>query len=214
MSTWQYFSSFAGYRTSPAFSLNLDGDGALTQIQWTGSEPQGTNISIETRISLDRGVTWTDWKRCVNHGIIPDITAQTPLKNAQIQYRAYLKTNDKNTTPSLDEVVFIFEPVIAFVNEGDARIRPEIWITKMGNGNISIINTSNGNDEFKLSNLIDQETVYINGERELIETSLAVTYRYKDFNDNYLEVPIGENVLRVQGNAKIQFRYRHKLLQG
>ncbi|GAA4881748.1 hypothetical protein GCM10023310_72280 [Paenibacillus vulneris] len=214
MSTWQYFSSLAGYRTSPTFPLNLDGDGAITSIQWNAKEPAGTSVSIETRISLDNGVTWTNWKGCVNQGTIPDITSQTPLKYAKIQYRALLKTNDKNTTPSLDEVVFSFEPVISFVNEGDVRIRPEIWITKVGNGDFTIINTSNGDDEFKFSNLIDQETIYIHGERELIETSLAAVYRYENFNNNYLELPTGNNVLRVQGNAKLQFRYRHKLLQG
>ncbi|ALS22319.1 phage tail domain-containing protein [Paenibacillus naphthalenovorans] len=214
MSTWLSLSNLRGYRTSPEFPIYLDGDGAIANISWVSSEPIGTKLWIETRLTFNDGFTWTDWKLCVNGGYIPDINSQTALQHAKIQFRAFLETNDKNTTPSLNEVVFFFEPVIYFSNDGDVKIRPEIWITKIGNGDFSIINTSNGNEEFKFIDLIDQETVYVNGEREQIETSLAATYRYANFNDNYLELPTGENVLRVIGDAKIQFRYRYRLLQG
>ncbi|MBU7316154.1 hypothetical protein [Paenibacillus oleatilyticus] len=214
MSTWLSLSNLNGYRTSLIIPIQLDGDGALTRIEWNSVEPSGTKIKIETRLTFDNGLTWTDWKSCTNGGSIPDISSNTSIKLALLQYRSFLETEVSNLTPMLNEVVFFFEPVIHFRNVGDVKVRPEVWIIKVGNGDFSIINTSNGNSEFKFVNLIDQETLYVNGEREQIDTSLAATYRYSNFNDNYLELPVGDNVLRVVGKAKIQFRYRNKLKQG
>ncbi|MMZ70712.1 hypothetical protein D1872_338290 [compost metagenome] len=50
----------------------------------------------------------------------------------------------------------------------------------------------------------------MNNERQDIETTLAVTYRYKDFNDNYLNLPVGKNVFKIDGYADIKFRYQFK----
>lgn len=230
MSTWSTIAKFKGNRTSPEFTLNLDGDGTLSRISWDsdilvsstpisstpiGATPIGVNkLTIETSLSFDGGLNWTDWKVATNGGTILDADTNVSLKNSRIKYRVTEETNDKNTTPLLRSVSFYFEPIINFNNGGDTKIRPEIWITKVGNGDISIINTSNGDQEFKFTGLLDGETVYINGDREYIETDLALTYRYSNFNDNYLELLYNSNVLKVIGNAKIQFRYQYKYLQG
>lgn len=213
MSTWSYLAKFQGYRISPDFARNLDGDGALTKVSWTETIPQGTSIRVETNVSLDGGQFWEGWKTALNSGSIPDITSSTSLHNLVLKYRVFEETEDANLTPIFHDITFEFEPIIEFVNNGDVKIRPEIWITKVGNGDFSIINTSNGNYEFKFVTLIDGETVYVNGDREYIETDLALTYRYSNFNDNYLEFLRGINVLRVAGNAKIQFRHQFKTLQ-
>lgn len=213
MVTWKVLSKFKGYRISPPFLIDLKGYGAVSQITWDAEVLDGTLLKLETSIS-DDGVHWTDWVTATNGGAISGIASNKPINNIYVRYKTTMETNDAGLTPLLKRVDLVFQPVIEINNVGIKKIRPEVWITKIGNGDLSIINTSNGNEELKFKNLLDGETVYINGEREFIETSLAMTYRYDDFNDNYLEFVRGSNVLKVTGEAKIQFRYQWKLPKG
>ncbi|GIP32603.1 phage tail domain-containing protein [Paenibacillus sp. J2TS4] len=214
MATWSYLAKYKGYRTSPNFPIRLDGDGAISIISWDAMTPHGTSVTMETNVSFNDGRDWDGWMKAVNGGPVPQIQSGTPLKNAVLKYRFTAETTDKSLTPTLSSVSFYLEPVLEFNNKGDVPLKPELWITKMDNGDFTMINTSNGNEQFKFTDLIDGETVYVNSEKEQIETSLAATYRYSNFNDQYLEFPSGINVLRIIGNAKLQFRHQFKLLQG
>jgi predicted phage tail component-like protein len=97
-------------------------------------------------------------------------------------------------------------------NKGDKKIQPTIWIQKVGNGDLSIFNTSNRNEEFKFTNILDGEELFIDGENEIIETNLPNIWRYDYFNDNYLNLYYGKNVLQIKGNCKIKFQYRYKFI--
>jgi phage-related protein len=103
---------------------------------------------------------------------------------------------------------------ILFVNDGDITCRPEVWIEKIENGDIRIVNMDNGGVEFKFTNLTNGETVYVDSEDEVIKSSLLNTYRYNNFNNNFLELVRGSNSLQVYGKCKLQFRYEFKKLQG
>lgn len=214
MPTWSYLSNFKGYLTSPAFPIQLDGDGALTKFTWDAVTPIGTSIKMQTNVSLDGGFTWNGWKSVISGGSIPDVTTNTNLSNMHFKYRATMESNDKVKTPELINVNMEYTPVIEFNNDGDYTLFPEVWITKVSAGDISLINTTNSNQEFKFTGLVDNETVYVNCERELIKTDLALTYRYDNFNDKYLEILRGRNILKVVGNAKLIFRYQFKTIQG
>ena len=65
-----------------------------------------------------------------------------------------------------------------------------------------------GND-----NLLDDENIYVNCERQEIISDISNTYRISIFNDNYIGFPKGVNNLVIEGNCKIQFRYKFKILQ-
>lgn len=99
--------------------------------------------------------------------------------------------------------------VIEIDNLGHFPFKPDIWIQKIGDGNLIINNLSNGNDEFKFTGLKDQEEIYIDCENELIETNLPNTYRYDNFNDNYLSLNYGNNVLKITGDSIVKFRYKY-----
>lgn len=101
---------------------------------------------------------------------------------------------------------------ITIANNGHVTINPEIWITKVGNGNFTIINDTDGGKAFTFTGLIDGETVYVDNQYCFIQTSLTGTYRYNSFNNNYLNFLTGNNKLEVTGNATFQFRYQFKLL--
>lgn len=102
---------------------------------------------------------------------------------------------------------------IDFSNDGDTILKPEIWIQKIGNGDVSIRNLTNRGAEFKFKGLLDNETVYVDNEREFIETSIPSTYRIENFNNNYMELVTGVNTLEVTGACKINFRYQFKTMQ-
>lgn len=210
MKTWVDVSGLGGYYESPPIPFSLDGDGAISKIYWNETGTNNTTIEIYTIVSFDGGNSWSEWTKCTQNGTIPDILPGTPLLNAVIKFRAFLKTTILNDKPILSEISFEFEPVLVLENKGVTTLQPEIWITKIGTGDFSLVNISNYAEEFKFVDLNNNETIYVNSEREYIETSLAATYRYSNFNDNYLNLPVGENVFRVNGSAKIQFRYQFK----
>ncbi|MVP00800.1 phage tail domain-containing protein [Paenibacillus lutrae] len=213
MATWYDVSGFTGYYESEEIPFTLDGNGALSVVEWEADEPAGTSVTLYTNLSLDGGASWEGWKQAVKRGTLPHVHTNSHLSDAVIKFRFFLKTFDKTITPLIKRIEFTLEPVIEMDNKGDITIRPEIWITKQGNGDFSIINTSNHNQEFKFTDLIDQENLYIHGDREQIETSIPVKYRYSSFNDQYLELPYGINVLKIIGQGQLQFRYEFKRLQ-
>lgn len=117
-------------------------------------------------------------------------------------------------TPEIDFTMNVAEGTnYEFQNAGDVLLKPELWITKVGDGDVTIENTSDG-EIFQFTGLKDGEQVYINNKREEIETDLAGVYRYDNFNDTYLYLLVGRNILNVKGDCKLRFRHRFKLLQG
>lgn len=99
-------------------------------------------------------------------------------------------------------------------NLGDIETYPEIWIKAKQDGDISIVNTSNGGTELKFTNLFVDETVYVDNENEDIETDFSNTYRFDDHNGVYLSLVYGVNSLHVYGKCEIKIKYRYKYLLG
>jgi|GEM_PF-3156394 len=213
MTTWQSIINLKGNYTSEPISIPISADGVLSKISWESIEPTGSKIIVQTRFTQDN-VNWSEWRQCINGAHIPDIAEDIGFYNVKIMFRVlFNKISYDVNQPEFKGITFYFEPVLLFDNKGDKNCSPEIWITKQGNGDFSIVNSSHNNDEFKFKNLIHDETVYVDNRNQDIETSLAVTYRYKDFNDNYLSFPTGKNILKVTGSADIKFRYQFTLLQ-
>jgi hypothetical protein len=212
MATWLMVSGFSGYFESNGDSFSLDGDGVLSKVTWSSYEPSGTKIKVYTSLSFDGGFDWTDWRQCLNGGSLPDLDVESPVGDVKFKYRVFLESKSPTISPRFDEIKFEFEPVIVFDNKGDTVCQPELWITMNQSGNFSLTNLSHRNEEFKFVNLVNGETVYVNNEREHIETDRLATYRYSNFNNNYLKLPVGKNVFRVNGNAKILFRYQFKYI--
>lgn len=100
---------------------------------------------------------------------------------------------------------------IQFTNDGDTLLKPEIWITKYGAGDFSIKNLTDGNREFKFTGLADQEVVYVDNKDRYIESDIPLTYRYDEFNGNFLFLVKGINSLEVTGSAYLSFRYEYEL---
>lgn len=213
MTSWNYLCNLKGVYVSDPILIPLNVDGAISNITWNQSGSGDARITVQTRTSYD-GINWTEWRNCINGGNIPDINEVTYMYNLKLVIRIIIESSNHSSLPTIqNDFTLTFEPVMIFENKGNRNCEPEIWITKLGHGDFSIINTSHNNETFKFTNLVDQELLYVNNENQDIQTSNPVVYRYKDFNDNYLSFPVGRNVLKISGNAKIKFRYQFKRIQ-
>lgn len=100
--------------------------------------------------------------------------------------------------------------VIEFNNSGHFELMPIIRITKIGLGDVSIVNETDLGRIFEIKNLADGEEVYINNETKEIVSEFARTYHYDDHNGNWLNLLKGNNTLRVYGNCQLEFEYRYR----
>jgi len=211
MANWLSLSNLKGIYISNPLSIPIRADGAMSKISWEEQVPKGSDIVVQTRVLIRN--QWSEWKVCTNGSHIPDINEDTPLYDSKIYIRVIINSTSYDIVPVFKNIAIELEPVLVFDNIGDTHCKPEIWITMLDKGDFTMINTTHNNEDFTFTNLIRDETVYVNNDNENIISSLPVKYRYKDFNDNYLKVPVGKNVFRVKGKAQIQFRYQFHLLQ-
>jgi predicted phage tail component-like protein len=178
-------------------------------ISWTSLIPTSTSILIET--SVDNGLTWQE---ATNGQSIKNLFLGKDLKYTKVLVRQTLSTSNTTVTPQISSISIEIKVGILFENYGDTNISPELWIYKVGIGDVSLINHTKSMEVFKFSGLVDAETVYIDNENEQIETDIVDTYRYNNFNNQYLDLITGLNILEVVGNGKFRFRTRFKTLQG
>ena len=101
---------------------------------------------------------------------------------------------------------------ITFENLGDLDCQPILYLTKIGDGDISIINNSNGGETFTLTALTSNEELTIDNEHQDISTSIPDIYRYDHHNGIFLNMKRGVNNLNCFGTCKLQFKYQFKLL--
>lgn len=213
MANWLAITHQKGQYVSASIQIPIESGGVLSHVHWvTEDVTANSQIVIQTRCSVDE-MEWSDWETCHNDGPLPGMNEDTAVDHPYLMYRVLMTAADLNKPPQLQAITFTFEPVLVLYNKGDQICKPEIWIHKQGNGEIRIINQTRHGEEFHFKNLVHDEEVYVDNDRQHIETSLPVTYRYTDFNDQFLQLSVGKNVLRIRGDAGIQFRYQFKLLQ-
>lgn len=99
---------------------------------------------------------------------------------------------------------------INIANRGHYIVYPEISIKKIGNGDISFTGSNNG--VFEIKELANGESIYINCEKDIIESDIIGTYRYNNVIGQYqnLKLDRGLNTIIVKGVCDIEFRYVFK----
>lgn len=141
--------------------------------------------------------------RIVHNGLRQGyITLNMRCKSSKIESPIYV-------TPTYDLSNNTGDYKINIENTGHVDVFPEISIEKVGDGHITFI--KNG-EIFEIRNLTDREQIYINTEKEIIETDIVGVTRYEnvvgDFHDMILE--LGDNEYIIQGTCKLRFRYKFK----
>ena len=100
--------------------------------------------------------------------------------------------------------------IIEFNNRGDKPIQPDIYIWKVGDGDVTISNMYENYSPLILTGLVDKEEIFIDPYLRLIKTNLPNVYRYNNFNDEYLTLPYGQSHLEVKGKCMVKFQYQYK----
>lgn len=99
---------------------------------------------------------------------------------------------------------------IPIVNRGHLDVYPELSIKKVGDGDLTI---KIDGRSVKITNLKNNENIYIDTLREIIQTDLTATYRYGNIVSGELEdlfVGMGNKEYVVTGSSVIAYRFREK----
>jgi len=93
-----------GMRISPVYDISCVGPAQDSAITWNASVPVGTDLIIQSNLSLDGGNTWLGWKTCQNANMIPDINGELNLSNGMLQIREILMSSSQTYVPTLNDV--------------------------------------------------------------------------------------------------------------
>ncbi|UUV45938.1 distal tail protein [Bacillus phage vB_BanS-Thrax1] len=89
-------------------------------------------------------------------------------------------------------------------------VYPEISIKKTGAGVITIESLDDGGSIFEIRDLTNLEDIYLNCEKEIIETDAVGVYRYDKIIGNFPRLKYGQNRFKITGACDIQFRFKNK----
>lgn len=118
-------------------------------------------------------------------------------------YSQNILTNSYNVAGSI---------IVELENDGHYDIYPEISIKKVNQkGEVIIENLSlNSYKIFEIRDLEISEGVYINCEKEIIETDMIGLYRYDNLVGHFTKLIHGKNDIKITGDCIVQFRYKNK----
>jgi phage-related protein len=132
------------------------------------------------------------------------------LKNGYITLRIRCKSSNINSPViTTDTYHVVGTQQIVINNSGHKDIYPEISITN-ATGEVKIVNETISTDIFKLTDMIVTDDIYINCQKEIVETGVTGYYIYDRVFGNYPRLIKGINTLKITGNCDIQLRYRLK----
>lgn len=101
---------------------------------------------------------------------------------------------------------------IQIFNDGTAReyCKPKLLIRPTtGCTRISITNTSDNNREFSIDGLPRTSVVYVDNDNCVIEEQISGYDLYEGFNDIFLRLVPGDNILTMSGSGTITFTGRY-----
>lgn len=147
--------------------------------------------------------------RLLHNGIEQGYVTITMRCDSPFSYTPFYTTDvydlSKNNTSGSEIVI---------ENYGHDICEPYIRIEKIGEGNISIVNYSDGGRECKLFNVLNGDVLNVDCENEQIETEVAGYFKYENHNNKFVRLVKGVNRLKIYGNCRLQFTYQFKLFQG
>lgn len=160
-----------GIFTSKVFPINAH---AIPYLEWKSTEPSNTKVEILYRSGVTSKytpVTWTDWKKAVNHEELLPIAKGL---NQLIQLKIVLTTEDSLVTPTL-KFLYIYE------KERDKIAHSsDIQLISLENGKVS-------EESVEYITLLEKE-FYKKSLPEMVEMSLQVTKNYNNEMDKLLRL--------------------------
>lgn len=206
---WSEFALPRGTFTSNVFDASSIFHNYSISAVVSAVQPAGTISICELRFSED-GLNWGEWIDIVDLPMyIPDIVSTSDMKG---QYRVTMATSDASFSPSFSSLTLNAEGVYQVDNIGDMPCKPEIWIKKTGSrGNVTLKNLTN-NKRMILTDINANETIYLDGENELVLTDWTTQpHRYDSHNGEFLTLDVGKNILTGEGDFEFEIKMQFKL---
>ena len=82
---------------------------------------------------------------------------------------------------------------------------PKMRVTKVGYGDISIINSADDDYEFRLSDVDDGDVIYVDNSKQIIINETTGENMYSRFNFKFFRMRPGDNTVILKGNYVITF---------
>lgn len=209
---WNTLLNLKGTYISKSYDISSNLSNYVTVIQANVINIHSQLVEFYFSLSNDN-IVWSDWTEIDLHN--NHLLLNYDVSNLYFKYKVVMHSKNMEMKPYLQSFSISFEPCEILENLGDLPIRPKIWIRKKnGNGTIALTNV-NTNQTLTIQNLINNEEVYINCEKEDIVSDrqhLGV-YRYDDHNDEFLELPLGISILKGYGDFDMDIRYQNIFIQ-
>lgn len=201
-----------GFYESQIYDISSDFETYIVNVDCDYNNNDGTVI-IETQISYDNGISWSNWFD-INLLRYELLNTENNLQNAKLKYKITLDNSAGGLSPTVKSINIDTIGSFKIVNTGDVVCKPELWIRKKNEfGSIKLTNETNGMT-LELTDISNNEEIYIDCENEDIVSSLPLTYRYQNHNNVFLELEVGENLITGEGDFELDMRFEFKTLQG
>lgn len=143
--------------------------------------------------------------RIIHNGLNEGYFTVTMRCNSPFVYSPFVVSEEYDLSDGNNKTIELF-------NDGYKDLYPEISISKIEDGTVSLQNLSTGGLVWEIRNLRNREDVYIDCKKEIIKSSMEDLglYHYQDTSGQMPRLQEGNNVIIVRGRCKIQFRYRYK----
>ncbi|KOS61415.1 hypothetical protein FJQ98_16815 [Lysinibacillus agricola] len=209
---WSSLINSTGSYISKSYEISNVSSKYLTTILSNIINIHNQEVQFHYSVSYDYE-NWTSWKP-INFND-NDLLNGLSLDGLIFRYRIVMNAKKNNEKPYVQSFSISFDPYESLENLGDFEIKPKLWIRKKnGNGTVEVTNM-NTNQKMIIENLIDNEEVFIDCQKEDIVSdrkSLGV-YRFDDHNDEYLRLVIGDNFLKGKGDFDMDIRHRYVFIQ-
>lgn len=212
MSTWKSIFKLSGSYESPVYKVGNNLNSYLSTIKEQAINPHNQELRYYFSVSFGDG-QWTEWKEFFTH--TQDLLDGYSLEGLLFKYKVALKSVSEAKKPYLQKLSIDLSPFANYKNLGDLPVKPKIWITKKNSsGTIKLINETT-EQELIIKNLNKNEQVFIDCENEDIVSSAqnSGVYRYDDHNDEFLELAVGDNFIRAEGDLDFDIKFKYILLQ-
>jgi hypothetical protein len=206
--------NLTGNRISPELDISDLTSISLSLVRWTSSEPEGTEILIEIRVSNDSGVNWTEWEEIENEDLSLSFFLLSDLSNAVFQIKQTLTTDTVGITPTLSELeVFLADSFLSppvFNPSGGDHYANQYISLSCPTENSEIYYTLDGSDPLEEGLLYEDESWLI--QDELIIR--AYSYLPSDGIEDEIFSPVITNTYNIipfpESEYKIIHAYRFR----
>lgn len=215
MATWIELNNTKGEYQSQAIDISSFFDYYISNINVNYTDNDG-DVAVYVRTSHDGGANWGQWAD-IKDDLVKDVFDGHGVKmsDSKLQFKVVLDlgSNTYGLSPVFNQFSISLLGAYKIENTGDLECLPEIWVKKIGYGDVYLTNETTGKT-LVLKDINNNETIYIDNENKDIITDLPLTYRFSNHNKEWFKLQDGDNIITGTGDFELDVRHEFRVLQG